>query len=203
GTGVPGVKLYAFGLSAAIAALGGILLAFRSPSITYTDFTNLSSITFVGLAVVGGVGYLFGPVAGAALATGALWGQVFDAISSGTGKYIVLVGGVSVMVLVLLNQNGLVKEWIAQVGFLRSKLRPLLPFLSPASSGPLRERCFSTARRSAGCRRPAARGPESGDRSSRWNCSRTRLCWRTSGRRATRTTCSRTWEIWSTRETCN
>src|SRR5712692_11751558 len=131
GISVPGVKLYAFGLSAAIAALGGILLAFRSTSITYTDFTNLSSIIFVGLAVVGGVGYLFGPVAGAALATGALWGQVFDAISSGTGKYIVLVGGVSVMVLTLLNQNGLVKEWIAQVGFLRSMLGRVLPFLPP------------------------------------------------------------------------
>jgi ABC-type branched-subunit amino acid transport system ATPase component/branched-subunit amino acid ABC-type transport system permease component len=131
GISVPGVKLYAFGLSAAIAALGGILLAFRSTSITYPDFTNLSSITFVGLAVVGGVGYLFGPVAGAALAPGALWGQVFDAISSGTGKYIVLIGGVSVMVLVVLNQNGLVKEWIAQVDFIRSKLGRLAPVFLP------------------------------------------------------------------------
>src|SRR5713226_7136879 len=120
GISVPGVKLYAFGLSAAIAALGGILLAFRS-----------TSIIFVGLAVVGGVGYLFGPVAGAALATGALWGQVFDAISSGTGKYIVLVGGVSVMALTLLNQNGMVKEWIAQIAFARSKLARVLPFLPP------------------------------------------------------------------------
>src|SRR5712691_9199284 len=135
GISVPGVKLYAFGLSAAIAALGGILLAFRSTSITYPDFTNLNSITFVGLAVIGGIGYLFGPVAGATLATGALWGQVFDATSSGTGKYIVLVGGVSVMVLVLLNQNGLVKEWIAQVAFVRSKLARVLPFL-PAARPP-------------------------------------------------------------------
>jgi ABC-type branched-subunit amino acid transport system ATPase component/branched-subunit amino acid ABC-type transport system permease component len=131
GISVPGVKLYAFGLSAAIAALGGILLAFRSTSITYPDFTNLSSITFVGLAVIGGIGYLFGPVAGATLATGALWGQVFDAISTGTGKYIVLVGGVSVMVLVLLNQNGMVKEWIAQIAFVRAQLARVLPFLSP------------------------------------------------------------------------
>jgi sulfate-transporting ATPase len=130
GISVPGVKLYAFGVSAAIAALGGTLLAFRSTSITYTDFTNLSSITFVGLAVVGGVGYLFGPVAGAALAPGALWGQVFDAISEGTGKYIVLIGGISVMVLVVLNQNGLVKEWITQVAFLRSKLARVLPLPS-------------------------------------------------------------------------
>jgi sulfate-transporting ATPase len=141
GISVPGVKLYAFGLSAAIAALGGILLAFRSTSITYTDFTNLSSITFVGLAVVGGVGYLFGPIAGAALAPGALWGQVFDAISEGTGKYIVLIGGISVMVLVVLNQNGLVKEWISQVAFIRSKLARVFPILAPrrrAEAPPLR-----------------------------------------------------------------
>jgi ABC-type branched-subunit amino acid transport system ATPase component/branched-subunit amino acid ABC-type transport system permease component len=129
GISVPGVKLYAFGLSAAIAGLGGILIAFRSTSITYPEFTNLTSITFVGLAVIGGIGYLFGPVAGATLATGALWGRVFDAISSGTGKYIVLVGGVSVMVLTLLNQNGMVKEWIAQIAFIRSQLARVLPFL--------------------------------------------------------------------------
>jgi ABC-type branched-subunit amino acid transport system ATPase component/branched-subunit amino acid ABC-type transport system permease component len=128
GISVPGVKLYAFGLSAAIAALGGILLAFRSTSITYPEFTNFNSITFVGLAVIGGIGYLFGPIAGATLATGALWEQIFDAISSGIGRYIVLIGGISVIVLVLLNQNGLVKEWIAQIGFVRSKLAGVRPF---------------------------------------------------------------------------
>jgi sulfate-transporting ATPase len=60
-----------------------------------------------------------------------LWENIFDSISSGIGRYIVLIGGISVMVLVLLNQNGLVKEWIAQISFLRSKLAGLLPFLAP------------------------------------------------------------------------
>jgi len=136
GISVPGVKLYAFGLSAAIAALGGILLAFRSTSITYPDFTNLNSITFVGLAVIGGIGYLFGPIAGATLATGALWERVFDAISAGIGRYIVLIGGISVMLLVLLNQNGLVKEWIAQISFVRSKLAGVLPLQVLAPRAP-------------------------------------------------------------------
>jgi sulfate-transporting ATPase len=147
GISVPGVKLYAFGLSAAIAALGGILLAFRSTSITYTDFTNLSSITYVGLAVVGGVGYLFGPIAGAALAPGALWSEVFDAISDGTGKYIVLIGGISVMVLVVLNQNGLVKEWISQIGWLRGKLAARYPFLAPRPPRPIALPAESTTKR--------------------------------------------------------
>jgi ABC-type branched-subunit amino acid transport system ATPase component/branched-subunit amino acid ABC-type transport system permease component len=137
GISVSSVKLYAFGLSAAIAALGGTLLAFRSTSITYPEFTNITSITFVGLAVIGGIGYLFGPVAGATLATGALWERIFDAISSGIGRYIVLIGGVSVMVLVLLNQNGMVKEWIAQIGLLRSKLAGVFPVLAPRPPKPM------------------------------------------------------------------
>jgi sulfate-transporting ATPase len=127
GMSVPGVKLYAFALSGAIAALGGTLLAFRSTSITYPEFTNLTSITYVGLAVIGGIGYLFGAVAGATLAEGAVWTQIFNAISPGLGRYVPLIGGVSVIVLVLLNQNGLVKEWITQIAFLRSKLRRVLP----------------------------------------------------------------------------
>jgi ABC-type branched-subunit amino acid transport system ATPase component/ABC-type branched-subunit amino acid transport system permease subunit len=128
GMSVPGVKLYAFALSGAIAALGGTLLAFRSTSITYPEFTNLTSITYVGLAVIGGIGYLFGAVAGATLAEGALWTQIFNAISPGLGRYVPLIGGVSVMVLVLLNQNGMVKEWITQISFVRSRLHRVLPF---------------------------------------------------------------------------
>ena len=48
GIDVPKAKLFAFSLSSAIAALGGIVLAFRLTSISYTSFTNLTSILFVG-----------------------------------------------------------------------------------------------------------------------------------------------------------
>ena len=57
-------KLFAFALASAIAALGGIVLAFRLSSISYQSFTNFTSITYVGLAIVGGVGYLLGAFVG-------------------------------------------------------------------------------------------------------------------------------------------
>ena len=51
GISVPGAKLYAFGVSAGIAALGGILLVFRLTGADYTQFSNFTSITTAALAV--------------------------------------------------------------------------------------------------------------------------------------------------------
>ena len=63
GISVPGAKLYAFALSAAIAAIGGMLLAFRKDTIVnYTNFDAFMSITAVAWAIIGGIGFLFGPV---------------------------------------------------------------------------------------------------------------------------------------------
>ncbi len=129
GISVPGAKLYAFALSAAIAGLGGVLLAFRSTSITYTTFDAFTSITMVAYAMIGGIGFLFGPVLGATLAPGAFGAQLLDELGSGVGKYIPLIGGVSLMVLLLLNQNGVAKESIAQIGWVRDKLSGPMPFL--------------------------------------------------------------------------
>ena len=72
GISVPGAKLYAFGLSAGLAALGGILLAFRVQNVDYTSFDSFTSIMAVGLALIGGLGYLLGPIVGATLVDGRL-----------------------------------------------------------------------------------------------------------------------------------
>ena len=69
GINVMGAKLFAFSFAAAIAALGGILLAFRVSSISYQSYTSFTSITYVGIALVGGVGYLFGAFVGSTMAT--------------------------------------------------------------------------------------------------------------------------------------
>jgi ABC-type branched-subunit amino acid transport system ATPase component/branched-subunit amino acid ABC-type transport system permease component len=136
GISVPGAKLYAFGVAAAIAGLGGILLAFRTPSINFAEFTSFNSITMVAFAMIGGIGYIFGPVIGATLAPGAFSERLLNSIDSGIGKYIPLIGGVSLILLVLVNQNGIVKEQIAQLAFLRTKLGGILPFLKPKEAPP-------------------------------------------------------------------
>jgi ABC-type branched-subunit amino acid transport system ATPase component/ABC-type branched-subunit amino acid transport system permease subunit len=129
GISVWSAKLYAFGISAAIAALGGILLAFRLSSIDYTQFTNFTSLTDTGLALLGGIGHLAGPAIGATLASGGLNEQILDALFSGVGKYIELIGGLSIIVIVLLNQNGIAPEQVALLRLARStlakRIRPL------------------------------------------------------------------------------
>jgi ABC-type branched-subunit amino acid transport system ATPase component/branched-subunit amino acid ABC-type transport system permease component len=136
GISVPGAKLYAFAVAAAIAGLGGVLLAFRTTSITYTTFDAFTSITMVAYAMIGGIGFLFGPVLGATLAPGAFGAQVLDELGSGVGKYIPLIGGVSLIVLLLLNQNGVAKESIAQLAWVRNKLSGVMPFLKPKPRPP-------------------------------------------------------------------
>jgi sulfate-transporting ATPase len=131
GISVPAAKLYAFGVSAALSALGGILLVFRLPSVDYTEFTNFTSITDVGLALLGGLGYLAGPVIGATLAAGAFSQQLLTSIfSSSVGKYIDLIGGISILVIVLLNQDGVAREQINQIRGLRTLLARRLPRLA-------------------------------------------------------------------------
>jgi sulfate-transporting ATPase len=115
GVGVRGAKLYAFGLSAALAAAGGILLAFTNSTITYTNFTNFTSITDVAWAMIGGIGYVVGPVFGSTLADGGVGTQLTNTLLSGWEKYITLIGGLILIVLVLQNQDGIAKETGAQL----------------------------------------------------------------------------------------
>ena len=73
GIGVFGAKLYAFGLSAGIAAVGGVLIAFQRPTVVfYPTFSIFQSIFVVVYAVIGGIGFVAGALIGGAVAPGNL-----------------------------------------------------------------------------------------------------------------------------------
>ena len=128
GISVPGAKIYAFALSAGIAAVGGTLLAFRKDTIVYaSEFTNFTSITAVGWAFVGGIGYLMGPFIGATLAPGSLGARISDAIFSGFDRYLQVIGGAIVILLVLQNQDGVAKETAAQLKWIGQQIWGLVP----------------------------------------------------------------------------
>ena len=134
GINVPAAKLFAFGLSAAIAALGGIALAFRLSSVSYTSFTNFTSVLYVGLALIGGLGYLMGPVLGATLASAGLGQQILESLFEGVGKYIMLISGISILVLVLANQNGVAAEQARQIRAFRAEFGRGLRAVTPATA---------------------------------------------------------------------
>lgn len=123
GISVRGAKLYSFAVAAGIAALGGVLLAFRQTSLGFAGYTAFGSISLVAFSVIGGLGYLAGPVFGGTIAPGGLDAAILDHFGDGVSRWIPLIGGVSVLLLVLLNQDGVIKETIGQAGLVRSLLR--------------------------------------------------------------------------------
>ena len=128
GISVPGAKIYAFAVSAGIAAIGGVLLAFRKDVILYgSEFTNFTSILVVAWSFIGGIGYLLGPLFGATLAPGSLGAQLTNTILDSVTQYIQLIGGVIVVLLVLQNQDGIAKESTNQFLWLVGKVRAKIP----------------------------------------------------------------------------
>ena len=123
GINVAGAKVYAFAVGGSIAGLGGIMLAFRKDSIIYgTEFTSFTSILSVGYSVLGGIGYLLGPILGSFSSPGAIGARISTALFSGIAKYIALIGGGLVVLIVLQNQNGIAKESTMQIKFLANKV---------------------------------------------------------------------------------
>lgn len=108
GISVLGAKLYAFTLASAIAGLGGILYAFAFQTIPYTQlFGPFSSIDVMMIAVIGGVGWVMGPVFGCGLAAGGIGVLIADAVFPGAEDYLHLISGVVLVVLLIVHQNGM------------------------------------------------------------------------------------------------
>ncbi|HRD99839.1 MAG TPA: branched-chain amino acid ABC transporter ATP-binding protein/permease, partial [Ilumatobacteraceae bacterium] len=110
--GINVVKLFAFAFASAIAALGGVLLAFRVTSISYQSFTSFTSIYFAGIALVGGVGHLLGAFVGATMATAGFNQEVMESTWEGVGKYVQLISGIAILLTVLANPDGVVASWV-------------------------------------------------------------------------------------------
>ena len=144
GISVIGVKLYAFALSAGIAAVGGILLAFRQPNVNFLAFDVFGSIQLVVYAVLGGIGWISGAVVGGAQAPGGVATRVLsDALpdTGDIGTWIAIVGGVLVLLAIRKSPDGAA----AMVAAAYRRLRP-----SPGTPGSVRAAPAPPRSRAAG-----------------------------------------------------
>ena len=123
GISVSSAKLYAFGVAAGIAALGGILYAFRNTSIRFGNYDNFGSITLIADSMIGGIGYLGGAVLGGTLFGGAFNSRILNSLGDGIEAYIPLISGVGLLLMVLLNQDGIVKELMNNSTLVKKYLR--------------------------------------------------------------------------------
>jgi sulfate-transporting ATPase len=123
GISVAGAKVYAFCVASALAGLAGTLLAFEDYSILYSQtFDPLNSITAVTLAVLGGVGFVVGPLIGSTLAEGGFPGGLIAHHVGDGAEWLVLIGGVFVVVTLLLNPNGVAFSNVALANTIRRRL---------------------------------------------------------------------------------
>ena len=107
GISVFGVKLYAFAVSAGLAAVAGILVGFRSQKIQYTEFNVFESINSLGAAVIGGLGYVLGAAFGAINAVGGLGTRVIEDWIGLENRWDLILGSILLFVILITQPNGI------------------------------------------------------------------------------------------------
>ena len=146
GISVVGVKLYAFAVGAGIAALGGILLAFRQTNVQFSRFNVFGSILLVQYAVIGGLGWISGVVLGASAAPGAIVEQITSDLFpnlDNVAAWLAIFSAIGVIQLLRRAPDGVASLW-APIG---TRLRCLVaaatrrrrrsPVAAPSSTSPL------------------------------------------------------------------
>lgn len=99
-------KVIAFSLGAFIAAIAGVLTAYRTSAVSYTNFDVFSSVNQLVWTVIGGVGYIAGPLVGMGFVPGGLGTELAATIYSADLQYLPLIGGVLVILTIIMNPNG-------------------------------------------------------------------------------------------------
>jgi sulfate-transporting ATPase len=101
-----GIKFFAFGVSAGIAALGGIVLAFSNQTLIFTSYDPLSSIGALLYATVGGIGYIGGAIQGSQMSPNALFGSILSSHFGSVANWIALIGALAVLFTLAQSPDG-------------------------------------------------------------------------------------------------
>jgi ABC-type branched-subunit amino acid transport system ATPase component/ABC-type branched-subunit amino acid transport system permease subunit len=127
GVSVLGAKLYAFVLGAMIAALGGVLLAFSQPVLSFGNFAAINSVLDTQYAVLGGVGTVGGPLAGSGLAPGSLGQSILSFLGGNVAIILGIVAGGGLLALLVFAPDGVAAATRDLNDWWLSRLRRRLP----------------------------------------------------------------------------
>jgi ABC-type branched-subunit amino acid transport system ATPase component/ABC-type branched-subunit amino acid transport system permease subunit len=115
GVSVFAAKMSAFAIAGGIAGLGGIALGFQSNTVTFDQFSFSASISAVAQTVIGGIGFVLGPLFGAVLTPNSVSSVLVDHWAS-IDEWIPLVAGVGVIGTLIAGQDGAVGELSKALG---------------------------------------------------------------------------------------
>jgi ABC-type branched-subunit amino acid transport system ATPase component/ABC-type branched-subunit amino acid transport system permease subunit len=123
GVSVTGTKIYAFAVSAGIAALGGVAIGFQQYSIIFSDtFATFQSILVIAYSVLGGVGYVAGTLLAAIFPGGGVGSWLTDQLGGGVTKWLPMIGGVGLLLTLVQNPNGMANTFDHMGSQLRKRL---------------------------------------------------------------------------------
>ena len=106
GVSVAGAKLFAFGLGAGIAAVGGILMAFRYDGVQYSQYNFFASLELVTVSLIGGIGYVSGAFIGALQVPSGVIAYLTEGLQN-SGRWLVLMSGVVLIFVLILFPDGI------------------------------------------------------------------------------------------------
>jgi sulfate-transporting ATPase len=115
GINVARAKLYAFSVAAVIAAVGGILIVYQAPNVTWTNgWDVVVGITLLSTLVIGGIGYAAGAAIAGLVAASGIGVYLISTLGLGVDEWIAPVAGLGTILVVILAPDGVVSvvtEW--------------------------------------------------------------------------------------------
>ena len=115
------VKLYAFGIAAGIAGVGGVLYAYNFGSVSADRFDAVTALSLIAFAYVGGITLISGALFAGLLSAQALIPYALDKWFGLNGNWFLLLGGVLLIFTLLANPEGVAGDF-----YRRTHKRPVL-----------------------------------------------------------------------------
>jgi branched-chain amino acid transport system permease protein len=105
------VKMYAFGIAAFIAGVGGVLYAYNFGSVSADRFDAVTALSLIAFAYVGGITLISGAVFAGLLSAQALIPYALDKWFGLNGNWFLLVGGFLLIFTLLQNPEGVAGDF--------------------------------------------------------------------------------------------
>ena len=130
------VKLYAFGIAAFIAGVGGVLYAYNFGSVSADRFDAVTALSLIAFAYAGGITLISGALFAGLLSAQALIPYALDKWFGLNGNWFLLAGGVLLIFTLLRNPEGVAGDFYRRT-HKRPEIRaPDVAAAVPASSAP-------------------------------------------------------------------
>ncbi|MGW0949971.1 ABC transporter permease subunit [Streptomyces sp. NPDC002623] len=126
GVNVVGTKLWAFGMAAAIAGLGGALVAYSTSVALFSGYPALANVGAVGYSVVGGAGSVLGALFGSTLQPSGVGSALFDSAFGMGAVTMALIGGLLLLLTIVFSPDGMATATTQAVNSLRRRI-PVRP----------------------------------------------------------------------------